>query len=145
MLVHCCHCEEETNQILVQVNASKFGHEFLLTTYRCHQCWQYTYGMCDRAKWDTKSYPYLEETEPRNNTKFFDSNDLNDYIKYNSNNVKKDDSSDFIEDDVFPDDCIEDVVNYYKIEAEHDSIKDELDACYKKMKKEAREVRRKTI
>ena len=95
LLVHCCHCKEETNQVLVQVNASRFGDDLLLTTYRCHQCWKYTYGMCDKAEWDTKNYPYLEETEVRVNTRFFDPDDLD--------NVKKDDSNDFIEDDVFLD------------------------------------------
>ena len=51
--------------------------------------------MCDRTKYDTKNYPYLEETEIRINTRFFDPDDLD--------NVKKDDSNDFIEDDVFLD------------------------------------------
>lgn len=95
MLVFCCHCHEETNQVLVCVNSSRSTYDILLTTYRCHQCWKYTYGMCDRTKYDTKKYPYLSESEIRINTRFFDPTDLDDSIK--------DDSNDFIEDDVFLD------------------------------------------
>ena len=51
--------------------------------------------MCDRTKYDTKKYPYLSESEIRINTRFFDPTDLDDSIK--------DDSNDFIEDDVFLD------------------------------------------
>jgi len=122
MLVPCCHCHEETKQVLVQVNSSRFGHNFLLTTYRCHQCWKYTYGMCDRAKWDTKNYPKLEETEPRdNNRRILVVNEpFNENEKIEFPTLEEALKTD-------EDDLIKDVVNFCKIEAERDSVEDELD------------------
>ena len=122
MLVPCCHCHEETNQVLVQVNSSRFGYDILLTTHRCHQCWKYNYGMCDRTKWDTENYPYLEETEPRDNnrrilvvTEPFNENEKIEFPTLEE--ILKTEEGDLIKE----------VVNFCKIEAEHDSIKDELD------------------
>ena len=125
MLVPCCHCHEETNQVLIQVNSSKSTYDILLTTHRCHQCWQYNYGMCDRAKWDTEIYPHLNETEPRDNrrilvvTEPFNENEKMKIEFPTLGEILKTEDGDLIKD----------VVNYYKIEAERESIKGELDDC----------------
>ena len=76
--------------------------------------------MCDKAKWDTENYPHLEETEPRNNripvvTEPFNENEKIEFPTLEE--ILKTEEGDLIKD----------VVNHYKIEAEHDSIKDELD------------------
>jgi len=81
MLVWCDHCNEETEQVLVSVNSSRMSDKFLLTTFRCHQCWKYNYGTSDRPKYDTKEYPFLPRFDAENNETFVLIIDSDDIIK----------------------------------------------------------------
>jgi len=71
MLVWCDHCHKETEQVLVSINSSRMTDKFLLTKFRCHECWKYNYSTADRPKYDTKKYPYLPRFEIKNDSENF--------------------------------------------------------------------------